>query len=430
MNLHSNLYSQDSEKRRTDWLQPECWIGESDTLQMMRSNLALYINTCLPVLIEGGVGTGKIIAAYDIHQGDGNCHPFLVSDCQHWEAKDRIDIIKNLWQQARGGSLFLRNIDALDGACADVIKEYWLKSEAKKTVKERPEDRVRLMAGTRAESVRQGLAYENNSLLDWLRYHSLTIQLKKLKERKGDIRDLVQYFSTTNEKISSLSLMSSAWQVLENYSWPGNVKQLKRCLEKVAILEPGSVVSGGTLLRIFPSMLVDSHMSILPEKSLSISRSQRGGKNVIVFEDARMGLESSNGMTSDIKIKQISANTLLELQKPEASYHPALDKAISFICHNYKNAFSMQDLARHACISPSHLSFLFKQHLGQSFKKILLTLRIEEAIKLLNDNPNRQVTLICNDVGFSDLSFFERKFKKTVGVSPGVYRDKYRKNIG
>lgn len=102
--------------------------------------------------------------------------------------------------------------------------------------------------------------------------------------------------------------------------------------------------------------------------------------------------------------------------------HPALAKALTHISQNFREQFTMQELANVCYVSPSHLSSLLKQRFKLSFKKILTRMRIEQAKHLFLTLPSRQVTQICIDVGFLDLSHFEKTFKKYEGMSPGNFR--------
>lgn len=424
MAIRHSFYPQVSSKYHTEHVHPQQWVGDSDMLRSVKNNLESLVSNDLPVLIAGPIGSGKIVAAYDVHSRSRKNKPFVVSDCQSWMAQNLDILVTDLIDQTKGGTLFLRNIDALNEKDVSLVKDIWLGTDLK-----HPANRIgykfRVIASVRTDRGKQGLGFcAHNSLLTWLDYHSLTVELKSLAERKADIKPLVAYFSEINKDIVRLSLLNSAWQIIENYSWPGNAKQLKRCLDKLAILEPGTAISGGILLRHFPAMMINTPFVGAPAKIPLISRNSDLA-NVVGFDDARIGIEP---LDKREKIREkIAFDSHSEKSK---KYHPALDRAVTYIYDNFTKPFSMDELARHACISPSHLSYLFKHHLGQSFKQLLLKLRIDEAVRLLQENPERQITLVCDDVGFSDLSFFERKFKKHIGLSPGVYRDKYCRKRG
>jgi transcriptional regulator with PAS, ATPase and Fis domain len=89
---------------------------------------------------------------------------------------------------------------------------------------------VRLIAATNremAEEVREGRFREDL----FYRINVLTIFLPPLREREGDIRLLVDYFLGPEWHIEEEVL-----KIFENYSWPGNVRQLQNAIERAKIL--------------------------------------------------------------------------------------------------------------------------------------------------------------------------------------------------
>jgi DNA-binding NtrC family response regulator len=408
------------------------WIGQSAPLKQMKQELQLLADSNLPVLITGQRGTGKGIAAYTIHRHKHSIDskPFIVINCQQWRNTSAVDHMTEAWQQAKGGTLLLRNIDALVPQEAERIKDFWLSSVSGQL-------NVRLLASVGEINQLPAQRFHiNQSFVDWLHYHCLNVELKPLSQRMADISSLLTHFGQQDQRIAQLEFNGAGYCALKNYSWPGNVKQFKRCLDKLTILQSGKLITEQVLLSHFPAMnrqrivLSASINGAVNTNKLSQLTQLNGAKSLSrITGDKRPLLndDCSNEGRCAQYLKEVHAakSNGMEEQMRLTGHHPALDKAIKYICNNYKSAFSMSDLASSACVSPSHLSFLFKRYLGQSFKQILLTLRIDEAVRLLNTHPHRQVTHICDDVGFSDLSFFERKFKTMVGVSPGVYRDQY-----
>ena len=72
-------------------------------------------------------------------------------------------------------------------------------------------------------------------------------------------------------------------------------------------------------------------------------------------------------------------------------------------------------------MSPTYFSYVFKQITGRTFTEYLNYLRIMKAKELLT-NSNKTVSGISYEVGFNDPAYFDRVFKKEVGMSPGKYR--------
>ncbi|QLE83675.1 helix-turn-helix domain-containing protein [Shewanella sp. Scap07] len=394
------------------------WVGQSQALTQTRRTLNALAQSQLPVLIQGQTGTGKRIAAKELHElGKGKHSPFVTVCCKRWNTKDLIKLMDESWEYAQGGTLFVRNIEAIKANDAAQIKDFWLRANQ--------QDDVRLIASTcHVGSIDGNTVNIDSHFLSWLQYHCLTITLPTLSERSDDIPALIRYYQQQDSAMDTLTFTPCAAKVLSQYHWPDNIKQLKRCLDKLVVLASTKQIDKHSLLQHFPSMLQPDNVT----KPISLSmlqidnmtdRNRIAGDNIL-----RLALPHQ-ATTKMTKLPPKSLSTTLN-KEAICGHHPALDRAIPYLFNNYRKRLNMEDLASHACVSPSHLSFLFKRYVGQSFKQTLLNLRINEAMKLLVDNPERQVTHVCDDVGFSDLSFFVRKFKATVGLSPGVYRDQHR----
>lgn len=96
-------------------------------------------------------------------------------------------------------------------------------------------------------------------------------------------------------------------------------------------------------------------------------------------------------------------------------------KAQSYILQHLSENVQLGDVARYCFISHTHLSRLFREIGGTTFKEFVLQTRIRRAVELLAA-PDITVTGICYDVGFRDASHFGRVFKRYVGMSPSAYR--------
>jgi signal transduction histidine kinase/AraC-like DNA-binding protein len=96
--------------------------------------------------------------------------------------------------------------------------------------------------------------------------------------------------------------------------------------------------------------------------------------------------------------------------------------AIAYLNQNYHRAISRRELAATIGVSKDYLSHIFRQELGISPWEYLNRYRIKQAKALLL-NSNESVTNIAAQVGFNDLSYFNRVFLKHVGCSPRAFRD-------
>lgn len=112
-------------------------------------------------------------------------------------------------------------------------------------------------------------------------------------------------------------------------------------------------------------------------------------------------------------------NDSLAHELPSASHR--LDPAFSYIKTNYQMPISLEQMANMVYMSGSHFHRLFKKTTGQSFVEYLQNVRIEESCKLLRTTALK-VQDISTRVGYQDMQFFLKLFKKKTGVTPRAYR--------
>jgi AraC-like DNA-binding protein len=98
-----------------------------------------------------------------------------------------------------------------------------------------------------------------------------------------------------------------------------------------------------------------------------------------------------------------------------------LGTAMRYAQEHLHEDLSRDDVARLACVSPSHFSRVIKQVYGQSFTELLTQMRVDKARELLL-RTEKSLIQICLDCGFSDQSYFTKVFQKHTGHPPGEYR--------
>ena len=106
--------------------------------------------------------------------------------------------------------------------------------------------------------------------------------------------------------------------------------------------------------------------------------------------------------------------------------NPNIDKALKFIDENLDRPLTLSEVSNVCGMSKYHFSRVFKTVTGQTFKEHHNQRRIEEAKKLLRKDTMR-ITEICYEIGFNDLSYFDRLFHRATGMSPSCYRDRFHK---
>lgn len=103
-----------------------------------------------------------------------------------------------------------------------------------------------------------------------------------------------------------------------------------------------------------------------------------------------------------------------------------LDKITRYLTYNYQNEITLQEVADIAGMHPTAFCRYFKEKTGKSLSVYLNELRIGFACRLLMKG-NIQVSQVCYETGFNNLSNFNRTFKEITGLTPSQYRENYLK---
>lgn len=98
----------------------------------------------------------------------------------------------------------------------------------------------------------------------------------------------------------------------------------------------------------------------------------------------------------------------------------------NYIQHHLSEPIRAEEMAKELFMSRPYLSARFKQETGETLTDFILQEKMEEAKRFLRFS-DKTVTAIGSYLGFSSLGHFSRTFKKSTGISPAEYRDKYEK---
>ena len=102
-------------------------------------------------------------------------------------------------------------------------------------------------------------------------------------------------------------------------------------------------------------------------------------------------------------------------------YSQFVQKVIEYIRLNIDKNLSLEVLAKVSDSSPTKISREFKSEVGESITNFINSLRINEAVQLMS-NEKYNITDIAFKVGFNDLNYFTKVFKKFKGVTPSEYK--------
>ena len=104
------------------------------------------------------------------------------------------------------------------------------------------------------------------------------------------------------------------------------------------------------------------------------------------------------------------------------SYEQRINKILNAVSTDPARGFSLEELARIACLSPFHLHLVFSAMTGETLAACIRRLRLETAANMLRFSPGRSVTEIACACGFSSSQNFARLFRDWMGMSPSGFR--------
>jgi AraC-like DNA-binding protein len=110
------------------------------------------------------------------------------------------------------------------------------------------------------------------------------------------------------------------------------------------------------------------------------------------------------------------------LPDPSGYMSVGINKALAFIRENLTQPFGEANLAAIAGQSTSSFSRAFRQHTGMSLVQYVKRLRINLACQILMSDEQASITSICYEVGYNNLSNFNRQFLAEKGMTPSQFR--------
>jgi AraC-like DNA-binding protein len=99
-----------------------------------------------------------------------------------------------------------------------------------------------------------------------------------------------------------------------------------------------------------------------------------------------------------------------------------VEKVIDHMTYHYDKKISLKDYAQIINISVPYLCVIFKEVTGKSPVEYVINIRINKAKELLSDGCS--VTEVSSAIGFNDIYYFSKCFKRHTGINPSLYKDK------
>jgi transcriptional regulator with PAS, ATPase and Fis domain len=246
-------------------------IGNSPLLNRAIDIANQVAPTDISVLITGESGSGKEVFSHIIHQMSPRKHgPFIAVNCgaipegtidselfghEKGAYTGAVGERKGYFETVNTGTIFLDEIAEMPlGTQARLLRVLesgqYIKVGSSKVEK----TNVRVIAATNVdvyEAVKSGKFREDL----YYRLNTVPLRIPPLRDRKEDIYLLFRKFTadfTAKYRSPPIQMNEEAQQMLINYSWPGNVRQLKNIAEQLAVLERDHTITAQSLLQYIP----------------------------------------------------------------------------------------------------------------------------------------------------------------------------------
>ncbi len=247
-------------------------IGNSQLLNRAIDIAAQVAPTDLSVLINGESGTGKEVFPQIIHAFSSRKHGKYISvNCgaipegtidselfghEKGSFTGAHESRQGYFEVANNGTIFLDEVAELPLSTQVRLLRVLETGEFLRVGSSKNQKtNVRVIAATNVNLMR---AIEENKFREDLYYrlNTVPIVIPPLRERSEDIYQLFRKFASDfadRYRMPSISLDDEARKILDNYEWPGNVRQLKNITEQLSVIEEKRIINAEVLKRYLPN---------------------------------------------------------------------------------------------------------------------------------------------------------------------------------
>ncbi len=263
-------------------------IGKSTKMQHIFSMLETVAPSDATILVRGETGTGKELIATAVHNLSKRKNgPYIKLNCaaisetlleselfghEKGAFTDAKEMRKGRFELADGGTLFLDEIGDITPALQVKLLRILQEQEFErvggtKTVK----TNVRLVAATNRnleEMVKKGEFREDL----FYRLNVIPINLPPLRERYEDVKLLVEHYlrKFMKEHRKQMHFSKAALEMLLDYPWPGNIRELQNMMERIVLICPDGEITPQGLNHVLPFNYQKMYMPPEPETAAPV----------------------------------------------------------------------------------------------------------------------------------------------------------------
>ena len=295
-------------------------IGNSPKLARAIDVALQVAPTDISVLVVGESGTGKENIPKIIHQNSKRKHaPYIPVNCgaipegtidselfghEKGSFTGAHDSRKGYFESANGGTIFLDEVGELPMASQARLLRVLENGEIIKVGSSKSQQTdVRIIAATNVnilESVKQGKFREDL----YYRLNTISIQLPPLRKRGDDIYLLFRKFAADfadQYNTPPIRLTDNAVEILQDYNWPGNIRQLRNFVAQLSVIEEERMITADKLQEQLPNISTGGLVKFEDKNKADLSEREILYK---VLFDMKRDLTELKKITFDLMQKQ------------------------------------------------------------------------------------------------------------------------------
>ncbi|KQS89938.1 sigma-54 dependent transcriptional regulator [Chryseobacterium sp. Leaf394] len=344
-------------------------IGNFPALNRALEKSIQVAPTDISVLVVGESGVGKEFIPKIIHSESKRKHqPYIVVNCgaipegtidselfghEKGAFTGATATRKGYFEVADGGTIFLDEVGELPLQTQVRLLRVLESGEFMKVGSSQiQKTNVRIVAATNVNMMK---AIQDGRFREDLFYRLNTVQIDMpaLRERKGDIHLLFRKFAidfAEKYRMPELELEPGAVHYIENYTFPGNVRQLRNLVEQMTVVERERKVSVTKLTEYIP---MDAHLPMVVNQPGGQKQTDFGNEREIMYKilfDMRSDINDLKSLTSELiknrgtgDLSNQEKNLINRIYTPESTPQTASPNSLLYFENNSNNGQNVQN---------------------------------------------------------------------------------------
>ena len=287
-------------------------IGNSNDIKKLKLTISKIAPTGSRVLIQGDAGSGKETVARLIHQKSKRANGPFVTLTSSLLTSDRMEEILfgeedksgrvirfGLFEQANNGTLFIEEVSALPLEIQrTIIRVLQDQSFFRKNGNTRVVVDIRIISST-SNDLKKEIFNKKFSEDLYYRLNVVPLYVPSLKDRKGDIPGLIEFFIQKNlkHKEERVKLSKGVIGIFQSFDWPGNIRQLKNTIERIMILLDAPDLEEITV-EMLPPDLLSENKELEFDSNFINTLPLKEARKIFEYEYIKLHLERFNGNVS------------------------------------------------------------------------------------------------------------------------------------